>query len=272
MTTVDAALTTVRISVVVPSFNSATFLRQALDSALSQQPPPYEVIVQDGGSTDGTVDVLRAYRTRVRWRSEPDGGQTEALNRAIADATGDVVVWMNADDLITPGAFAVVSKAFLEQPDADFVYGDYDVIRADGSVMRRFRSSQYDPDRVFSRGCYIFSGAMYFRRELIARVGPFDERLHACMDLDYLLRIGEARAVHVGVTVARFRRSGSGKSSRIRATFLREAHAVRRRAAGRSRRRRLLGLIADARDLVALATEPVRHTRAWSAVRPGKQL
>jgi glycosyltransferase involved in cell wall biosynthesis len=261
-----------RISVVMPSFNTAPFLKEALDSALSQEPPPFEVIVQDGGSTDGSVELLRTFGDRVEWRSEPDSGQTQALNRAIARATGNVVVWLNADDLILPGALAAVERAFVGTPDADFVYGDYDMIRGDGSVMRRFQSSPYDPDRIFLRGCYIFSGSIYFGRHLLERVGPFDERLHACMDLDYLLRIGQARTVHLGVPVAQFRMSGAGKSSRMRATFLREAHAVRRRAAGRSRRRRLTGFAIDAWNFLLLASEPVRHTRLWSAMRGRKRL
>jgi glycosyltransferase involved in cell wall biosynthesis len=261
-----------RISVVVPSYNSAGFLVEALESALSQEPPPHEVIVRDGGSTDGSVEILRTFGDRVQWRSEPDGGQAQALNMAIAVTTGDIVVWLNADDLLVPGAFLAVQQAYRDHPEAEFVYGDYDMIRADGSVMRRYQSSAYEPERVFTHGCYIFSGAMFFRRDLLERIGPFDERLHACMDLDYLLRIGDVRAVHLGTTVAKFRRSGLGKSSLIRGTFLREAHAVRKRAAGGSRRRRVVGLLVDARDLVALATEPLRYTRAWSAVRRSKRL
>ena len=261
-----------RISVVVPSFNSATFLRDALESALSQQPPPHEVIVQDGRSTDGSAAILGSFGDRINWRSEPDDGQAQALNRAIARATGDVVVWLNADDLIAPGAFQAAGRAFDEHPDADFVFGDFDMIRADSTVIRHYQSSPYDPERVFTHGCYIFSGAIYFRRTLLDRVGPFDEQLHACMDLDYLMRIGDARTVHLGQAVARFRVSGSGKSSRMRRTFLREAHAVRKRAAGDSRRKLLRGLLVDARDLLVMAIEPLRYSRAWSAVRRSKRL
>jgi glycosyltransferase involved in cell wall biosynthesis len=271
-TTRPASRLNTKISVVVPSFNGAGFLREALESVLSQEPSPHEVIVQDGGSTDGSAEILRSFGDRVIWRSEADSGQAQALNRAVARASGDVILWLNADDLIVPGAFASVDAAYADHPDAEFVYGNYDMIRADGSVMRRFESSPYDPDRVFSHGCYIFSGAIFFRRSLLKRVGPFDERLHACMDLDYLLRVGDVRSVHLGTTVARFRRSGLGKSSVIRRAFLQEAHAVRKRVAGNSRRRRLVGLLVDARDLVALTTEPLRYTRAWSAVRRSKRL
>lgn len=262
----------IRISVVVPSFNTGAYLGEALESALTQEPPPFETIVQDGGSTDGTLDILRGFGDAVAWRSEPDAGQSDALNKGIARATGDVVVWLNADDLLVPGAFAAVIEAFAREPDAEFAYGDFDMIRSDGAIVRRYRSSPYDPRRVFTRGCYIFSGAIFYRRPLMTRVGQFDRRLHACMDFDYLMRLGHARSVHVSATVARFRMSGSGKSSQMRSRFLRESHAIRWRAAGRSAQLRVLTLGLDAFAAFSLWTQPLRLTKAWSSVRRGKRL
>ena len=261
-----------RISVVVPSFNSGDYLRAALESALGQDPPPFEVIVQDGGSTDRSLDILRSLGDTVIWRSEPDRGQTDALNRAIARATGDILVWLNADDLLAPGAFAAVTRAFADHPEIEFAYGDFDMVRSDGSTFRRYRSSPYDPERVFIHGCYIFSGAIFYRRTLMERVGPFDEALHACMDFDYLLRLGPVASAHVGSTVAKFRMSGAGKSTSMRSRFLREAHDVRWRRAGRSLRLRLLTLFLDLETAVSLWTQPLRLTRAWSTVRRGKRL
>jgi glycosyltransferase involved in cell wall biosynthesis len=261
-----------RISVVVPSFNTGAYLEQALDSALTQQPPPAEVIVQDGGSTDQSLDILRGFGDAIDWRSEPDSGQSDALNRAIARASGDVVIWLNADDVLVPGAFAAAIEAFRRDPDAQFAFGDFDMIRADGSVVRRYRSSPYRADRVFSHGCYIFSGAIFYRRELLDRIGPFDNGLHACMDFDYLIRLGEARPVQLGVTVTRFRMSGSGKSSQMRWRFLKESHAIRWRASGRSARLRGLTLLLDVYAAFSLWTQPVRLSGVWSAVRRGKRL
>lgn len=262
----------IRIAVVIPSFNSGPYLREALESALVQQPLPYETIVQDGGSTDESLSILRGFGDAISWRSEPDRGQSDALNRAIARTTGDVVIWLNADDLLLPGALAAAIDAFRLHPDADFAYGDFDMIRADGSIIRRYRSSAYDPRRVFTHGCYMFSGAIFYRRELLERVGRFDERLSACMDLDYLLRLGPVRAVHLGVTVARFRMSGASKSSTMRSRFLRESHAIRWRAAGHSPRLRALTLLIDVHTAVSLWTQPIRLTRAWSFVHRGKRL
>jgi NDP-sugar pyrophosphorylase family protein len=179
---------------------------------------------------------------------------------------------LNADDLLAPGAFAAVNAAFQEHPDAEFAYGDFEVVDADGSVLRRFRSSPYDPKRVFVHGCYIFSGTIFFRRELLDRVGPFDTRLHACMDFDYLMRVGDVKAVHVGHTLARFRMAGEQKTSTMRSRFLRESHQIRWRASGDSASRRLLTLLLDIRDAAYLLTQRMRMTRAWSAVRGTRRL
>lgn len=267
-----AASAPIRISVVMPSLNSGAFIAEALKSALDQVPPPHEVIVQDGGSADETLEILATLGPKVSWRSEPDRGQSDALNRAIAQATGDVVIWLNADDMLAPGAFAAALGALERHADADFVYGDFEMTRSDGVTIRRFRSSPYDPNRVFTHGCYIFSGAIFYRRKLMDRVGPFDDALHACMDYDYLLRLGNAQGVHVGQIVARFRMRDGAKSSTMRRRFLRESHALRWRTARGSNPRRALTLLLDARDAVLLWTQPLRLTRAWSAVRRGKRL
>jgi glycosyltransferase involved in cell wall biosynthesis len=262
----------IRISVVIPSFNSGRYLAAAIESALSQNPPPFEVIVQDGGSTDETLQVLRTFGNRVDWRTEPDSGQSDALNRAIRRSTGEAVVWLNADDLLLPGAFEAASAAFERRPDAQFVYGDFDMIGADGRRLRRYQSSDYAPRRVFVHGCYIFSGAIFYRRSLMDRIGPFDERLHACMDFDYLLRLGHVPFVHINLPVASFRMSGAGKSSTIRSRFLKETHLIRWRTAGDSIYLRFLTLALDVWSIVALWTQPIRLTGAWSAVRQGKRL
>jgi glycosyltransferase involved in cell wall biosynthesis len=268
----EATSPAVAISVIMPSLNSGPFVGEALRSALTQSPPPHDVIVQDGGSTDGTLDVLKSLGDAISWRSEPDLGQSDALNRAIERASGNVIIWLNADDALVTGAFAAATEAFAQHPDTDFVYGDFELMTSDGRVLRRYRSSPYDPERVFRHGSYIFSGSIFYRRELLQRVGPFDDRLHACMDFDYLVRLGSARAVHLGRPIARFRMSGAGKSSTMRARFLRESHSIRWRTAGRSKRLRVLTLLLDLHDAISLWTQPLRLTRAWSVVRRSKRL
>lgn len=249
---------------IIPSYNSAHFLRQALTSALDQDPRPHEVLVQDGGSTDGTLDILRSFGKRVAWVSARDHGQSDALNKALASTTGDIVVWLNADDLLLPGAFAAATAAFAAYGDLAFAYGDFDLIDGNGGLLRTYRSSPYSWDRVFARGCYIFSGSMFIRRDRLLAIGGFDPTLHACMDFDLLLRLDAAgRSTHLGRTIAQFRMHGGGKSSTIRLVFLRELFRVRRRYVGASLRLWFLFALAAGTEAASLATTRLRLSSAW---------
>jgi glycosyltransferase involved in cell wall biosynthesis len=262
-----------RLSVIVPSYNSGAFLREALTSAVDQDPPPDEVVVQDGGSTDETLDILRSFGQRVMWDSEPDDGQSDALNKALARVTGDVVLWLNADDVVLPGAIAAASAAFASDPDLAFAYGDFDMIDRTGTLMRRYRSSEYSWDRVYARGCYIFSGSLFVRRQHLEAIGGFDPCLHGCMDLDLLLRLDAAgRSRHLGRTTSQFRMHDASKSSTIGLIFLREGLRVRRRYAGRSPRLWLIALWATARTGLMEATAPLRYSPRWPRHGGGKTL
>ncbi len=262
-----------RISVLVPSYNSAPYLREALTSALDQDPPPYEVLVQDGRSTDDTLDVLRSFSGRVAWVSARDDGQSSALNRALARATGDVVLWLNADDVLLPGAIGAASAAFGSDPSLEFVYGDFDMIDAEGALVRRYRSREYSWDRVYAHGCYIFSGSLFVRRQHLEAIGGFDPTLHGCMDLDLLLRLDAAgRSRHLGQTIGQFRIHGASKSSTIGSVFLREGFRVRRRYAGRSPRLWLVALGATVRSWLMETTAPLRYSSRWPRHGGGKTL
>jgi glycosyltransferase involved in cell wall biosynthesis len=262
-----------RISVIVPSFNSGAFLRQALGSALDQVPCPLEVVVQDGGSTDETLDILRSFGERVAWVSAPDEGQSDALNRALARATGDIVLWLNADDVILPGALAAASAAFVADPSLAFAYGDFNIIDGAGDLVRRFQSSPYSWDKVFAGGCYIFSGSLFVRRQTLTELGGYDASLHACMDFDLMLRLGAAGSSrHLGRTIAQLRMHDENKSSTIRTVFLREGFRVRRRYAGRSPRLwfHTFGFIPL--TAILLATAPLRYSPRWPRHGRGKTL
>ena len=262
-----------RVSVIVPSFNPGLYLRQALDSALGQVPAPHEVVVQDGGSTDGTVDVLRSFGNSVAWVSATDGGQSDALNKALARSTGDIVVWLNADDLLVPGSLAAAASAFETDPDLAFAYGDFDIIGSMGEVLRTYKSSAYSWMRIFARGCYIFSGSLFVRRQALLGIGGFDETLHACMDLDLMLRLDAAgRSQHLGWTIGQLRMHDANKSTTKLSMFLHETLRVRRRYAGRSIRLWLITLWSTAIQLAALATTPLRYSRWWPRHGRGKTL
>lgn len=265
--------TQARVSVIVPSYNSGPFLRQALLSALEQVPPPYEVLVQDGESTDETVDVLRSFGGRVAWVSAPDQGQSDALNKALARATGDLVVWLNADDIMLPGAVAAATGAFAADPRLAFAYGDFDIIDGAGGLVRRYQSSLYSWKKVFAGGCYIFSGSIFARRESLIAIGGYDTSLHTCMDFDLLLRLGSAGpSLHLGRTIAQLRMYGANKSSTIRTAFLREGFRVRRRYAGRSPWRWYHVFAFIPLFAILLMTAPLRRSPRWPRHGRGKTL
>jgi len=262
-----------RVSVLIPSYNSAPFLRQALSSVLDQVPLAHEVLVQDGGSTDDTLDILRSFGERVAWVSAPDDGQSDALNRAVTRATGDVVLWLNADDVLVPGAIGAASTAFGSDPDLAFAYGDFDIIDGTGARVRTYRSSPYSWERVFARGCYIFSGSLFIRRQVLAEIGGFETSLSACMDLDLLLRLGAAgTSTHVGRTIGQYRMHGDTKSSTMGLIFLREGLRVRFRHSGGSPRLWLIALRATAWSAVMRSTYRLRYSRLWPRHGRGKTL
>ena len=263
----------VRISVIVPSYNTSAYLRQALNSALEQAPRPHEVVVQDGGSSDGTLDILRSFGDSVSWVSAPDSGQSDALNKGLARATGEVVLWLNADDTLVTGSLAAAASAFEADPGLAFAYGDFDIIGSTGELLRSYKSSPYSWSRIFARGCYIFSGSLFVRRQALQGIGGFDETLHACMDLDLMLRLHAAgRSKHLGQTIGQLRMHGTNKSTTKLSLFLQETLRVRRRYAGRSIRLWLITLWSTAIQLAALATTPLRYSRWWPRHGRGKTL
>jgi glycosyltransferase involved in cell wall biosynthesis len=226
-----------RISVVIPSFNQAEYLRLALESVLGQAGEfELEVWVIDGGSTDGSVDVLRSHEGRVRWLSEPDGGQSEALNKGFGRATGDVVGWLNSDDLYRPGALAAVARAFRSDPRLEWVHGRTDVIDAAGRVCRRWvsaykrwRCRAYSYNRLLTE-CFIQPNAVFWRRELMARVGGVDPGLHLAMDYDLWIRFARSSPpLYLDTPLACFRWYPTSKSGSRYVEAFREARAVARR-------------------------------------------
>src|SRR5262249_45936520 len=123
------------ITVVTPSFNQARFITETIESVLSQDYPGLEYIVMDGGSTDGTQEILRRYGDRVRWVSEPDRGQADAVNKGVALAHGEIIGWLNSDDTYAPKALEKVARVFAGSDDLAVVYGDADHVREDGTFF-----------------------------------------------------------------------------------------------------------------------------------------
>ena len=165
------------ISVVIPSLNQALFLARALDSLAAQGYPALEVIVVDGGSTDGTPDLLKARRDVVtRWVSEPDRGQTHALNKGFQMATGCVFGWLNCDERYRPGALRLVADAFAREPGLEVAFGHRVVVDEEGRETGRMRLPNVHPRRymLYASGL-LFSDTTFWTAELHRRTGQLDE-------------------------------------------------------------------------------------------------
>ena len=183
------------VSIVTPSLDQGRYLREAIDSVRAQTHSPIEHVVVDGGSTDGTLDILRDCDT-VRWVSEPDRGQSHALNKGFALATGDVLGWLNADDAYAATAVAE-GVAALDETGAALVYADVTRVNDDGIDPRRIRSRPtFDLWTELNLGCGIYSPAVFFTRAALEAVGGLDETLDLTMDYDLWVRIGKSFPVH----------------------------------------------------------------------------
>jgi glycosyltransferase involved in cell wall biosynthesis len=180
------------LSVLTPSFQYGRFLGDALASVLEQNGLEVEHIVQDGGSTDGTVELLRAAPPGVRWVSEPDGGQSDALNRALARARGEWVAWLNADEFYLPGGLARLLDA-AKETGADVVYGDCVFVDEQGRVLRLVPQHRFYRRILEQFGPFIASCATIFRREVLGET-PWDPAVERIMDWDLYLRLAAAGA------------------------------------------------------------------------------
>lgn len=190
-----------KISVVVPSYNQAAYLPATLESVCAQTHPDTEVLVFDGGSTDGSAEILQAgrYATTggepVRWVSRRDHGQADAINQGLRAATGDVLAYLNSDDVYYPGALAAVAAHFAAHPECLALYGRAHHLRADGSVLEEYPTEPWDYDRLLDT-CFLCQPAVFWRREIIERFGVFDDALRYALDYEYWLRVGREVPFH----------------------------------------------------------------------------
>ena len=179
-----------RFSIVMPSFRHADFIERSLNSVLNQEYGDTELIVMDGGSSDGTREILERYSPHIAgWRSEPDEGQSDALNKGFALATGEIYGWLNSDDLYLPGAFHHAAHIFAAYPQIDVVYGDWLTVDVTDRILDRWPALAPSRGRLVTEGFFCNAQAMFWRRSLHERLGNFDLELHYTMDYDLMLRM-----------------------------------------------------------------------------------
>lgn len=183
------------ISIITPSFRQAAFIGRTIASVLDQQYPNLEYVVQDGGSEDGTREILESFSERLAsWDSRPDSGQTEAINRGFARTSGEIMAWLNSDDILLPGALAYVAEHFVRHPEIDVVYGHRILIDENDRQIGRWIMPPHS-DEVLSWADFIPQETMFFRRRIWDKAGGrVDESFRFAMDWDLLLRFREAGA------------------------------------------------------------------------------
>jgi glycosyltransferase involved in cell wall biosynthesis len=218
------------ISIITPSYNQAAFIEQTVRSVLLQDYARLEYIVMDGGSTDGTLEVLRRYAPWLQWTSAPDGGQADAINQGLRRATGQVVAYLNSDDLYWPGALSRVAQFLAERPEVGVVYGDCLVIDAEGRPLGHLPRHTFDRQRMIERGEFIPQPAAFWRRAVSEQVGAFDPTLHLALDHDFFIRASGAFTVaYRPQTLAAFRLHGGSKTVAREEQHWRESLAVSER-------------------------------------------
>lgn len=180
------------VSVVTPSYNQAHFLEETILSVLSQDYANLEYIIVDGGSSDGSFEIIQRYAERLSWWvSEPDQGQTDAINKGFARADGEILAWLNSDDVYLPGAVSDAVAYLQAHPEVGMVYGDANLIAEDGRVLGKFPARQTDYRRLRRGFVHVPQQAAFFRAALWSQVGPLDPTFYFAMDYDLWVRLAK---------------------------------------------------------------------------------
>jgi glycosyltransferase involved in cell wall biosynthesis len=200
------------VTVVTPSFNQGGFIRETIESVLSQNYASIEYLIIDGASTDNTLGVLKTYADRLFWLSEPDQGQADAVNKGFRRAKGEIFGWLNSDDTYQPGAIRKVVEFFQTNPDISMVYGEGYNVDAQGKFIERHPTEEFDYQRL-AETCFISQPTVFLRRHVFEEVGPLDTSLHYCLDYEYWMRVGKRfRIGYMPEVIATTRFHGAAKT------------------------------------------------------------
>lgn len=220
------------ISIVTPSYNQAAFIGRTIESVKNQDHPRIEHVIMDGASTDDTVEILRRYATthRMRWNSEPDGGQSDAVNKALDVVTGDIVGWLNSDDVyVSTTVLSTVADAFATNPDVGVVYGNVLEIDEQDRIQRLRRNIPVVSRRLLTAFNFISQPAVFIRRNALGKE-RLDTALDFVMDYELWLRLAQReKFLHIDRFLAGVRYHGGAKNLLRKDDLLREAAEVRRR-------------------------------------------
>lgn len=217
-----------RITVVTPSFNQARYLERTIRSVLDQGYPNLEYIIVDGGSTDGSVDIIRRYADRLAWWvSEPDRGQTDAINKGLHRATGEWVAWQNSDDIYYPGVFHDLARAAKKYPKAGLIIGDMMLIDEQDRPLRDIRYVKPSYGALLAEGMLLTNQAAFWRRKVHEEIGLMTENLHCAFDYEWFLRLTKhAEGAHVARIWGALRLHADAKTSLMAQRFSEENRQI----------------------------------------------
>ena len=216
-----------KISIVTPSYNQGKYLEETIRSVLLQGYPDIEYIIIDGGSSDNSKEIITRYSPWLAyWTSEEDRGQSNAINKGLSRATGEIVAYLNSDDVYMPGTLEKISRYFLAHPDADVLYSDCRTIDDDSTELGIWNSQDFD---IYNELCrnFIYQPTLFMRRQVFEKTGAFNEDLHYVMDIEYWYRASlEHRFSYLRDVLASFRISKETKSGGSRLPFVEERKRV----------------------------------------------
>ncbi|WP_105619013.1 glycosyltransferase family 2 protein [Vallitalea okinawensis] len=203
------------VTIITPSFNQGKYIKDTIESVLMQDYDNVEYIVVDGGSTDNTLDILKNYSDKIKWTSEKDDGQSDAINKGFRMAKGKYVAWLNSDDTYEPGAISLAVSYFINNPEVALVYGQGDIIDEQGKKVNRFGATQeFDLWTLTHVWDYILQPTTFFKKEALEKVGYLDKSLNWCMDWELWIKLSlNYKVGFINEVLANSREYGETKTS-----------------------------------------------------------
>jgi glycosyltransferase involved in cell wall biosynthesis len=221
-----------KISIVTPSYNLGKYIRRAIDSVLTQNYDNFEFFVIDGGSTDETIEILSEYDDKLKWISEPDEGQTDAINKGLNLSTGDIFAWLNADDYYEGGAFEKVTEVFKRHPEVGVIYGNCFMVSPTYKKLELKKPPEtITLRRMLDYGNHIYGPASFYNLKLVKEVGGFDTQIEYWMDYDMFLKLRKiSEFYYLDENLANFMLRSNQKTPKKgnenRKKYLKEAYTI----------------------------------------------
>lgn len=210
------------VSIITPSYQQGRFIEETILSVIGQKYSKIEHVIIDGLSTDETISIVQKYseQNQIKWLSEKDNGQSEALNKGLNIATGEIIGWINADDTYLPGAVNAAVDTFKNNPEIDWLYGDAYWINEKGEIIGVYKSQNFNFEKLICQGMFIPQPTVFFRKSLLQKTGPLDESLSTTMDYDFCLRLGlHGKSAYIPEFLATRRIHGETKTEQNKEMF-----------------------------------------------------